>query len=566
MINFYDFEVYPKLWCVTIINPYTKEESVIVNDKEKLEKYYNAHKKEIWCGYNSRNYDSWILKGILCGFDPYDISKFIISGGKGFEYSSLLKKYTLYDYDTMDKFNSLKTLEAFMGNDIRETEISFDYDGEFTPEMIEQVLRYNLHDVEQTIEVFMRKKADFQAHIDLIKNFNLPMSYISKTQAQLSAIILDCKRQSHDDEWDIQFVPTLKIERYRHVLDWFKDYSNYDYKKSLKVDVCGIPHMFGWGGIHGCQPEPIHRKGCIIHVDVTSYYPSIMIEYGFLTRNCKEPNKFKQIYDKRVQLKKEGKKKEQAPYKIILNSTYGICKDPHSLAYDPRQANNVCVNGQLMLLDLLEHLEGHCEILQSNTDGLIIQIEDTDEAFNTVDDICYEWEQRTHMSLGFDIIDEIWQGDVNNYVFHFQDKNEYERKGAYVKELSDLDNDLPIVNTAIVEFMTKGVPVEDTVCGCHDLSQFQKIVKISSKYLNGVHNGQTLTDKTFRVFASKDTSDTSIYKVKAGKNPEKFANTPINCFIANGKIAGEEVPEKLDRNWYIDIAKKRLKEKFNIES
>jgi DNA polymerase elongation subunit (family B) len=160
-----------------------------------------------------------------------------------------------------------------------------------------------------------------------------------------------------------------------------------------------------------------------------------MIEYDFLTRNCKDKKKFKQIYDKRVELKKAGKKKEQAPYKIILNSTYGICKDKYSNAYDPRQANNVCINGQLMLLDLLEHLEGHAEIIQSNTDGIILQVEDNPHAIQTMKDICQEWMDRTKMGLGFDEIDEIWQKDVNNYIVSFSCQKDVNELKSRLKEV-----------------------------------------------------------------------------------------------------------------------------------
>jgi DNA polymerase len=326
------------------------------------------------------------------------------------------------------------------------------------------------------------------------------------------------------------------------------------------MDVCGVPHQFGWGGLHGAPDQPIHRKGLLLHVDVTSFYPTIMIVYDMLSRNVKDKSVYKQIYDTRVALKKAGKKAEQAPYKIILNSTYGICKDPSSSAYDPRQANNVCVNGQLLLLDLLEHLEGHCEVIQSNTDGLIIQIPDTDEAFNMVDDICYEWESRTGMKLGFDVITEIWQKDVNNYLFKFED-GKIERKGAWVKPLNNLDNDLPIINVALVQYMVNDVPVEDTIYGCDHLREFQKIVKVSSKYICGWHNHQKLQDKTFRVFASKDQNDTIIGKVKLKNGQqvvEKFANTPEHCFIWNAAVNFVDVPEKLDKKYYVDIAKARL--------
>lgn len=286
-----------------------------------------------------------------------------------------------------------------------------------------------------------------------------------------------------------------------------------------------------------------------------------MIEHNFLTRNCKNPKKFKEIYDTRMALKKAGKKKEQAPLKILLNSTYGICKYKYSKAYDPLQANNVCVNGQLMLLDLLEKLENHCELIQSNTDGIIIKIKDDEKSFTIIDDICFEWEQRTKMKLSFETGCKIWQKDVNNYIFQLDDGT-FERKGGYVKELSALDYDLPIINKAVFDFLTKKIPVEKTVNECNSLIEFQKIVKVSSKYKYAYHNGIKYdTMKTFRIFASKNANDSFIGKQKEeNATIEKFANTPEKCFIDNSDVKNKSVPLHLNKQWYIDLALKRIED------
>lgn len=561
MLIFYDFEVFKHDWLVVLIDPIKRYEQVIINDRERLMQFYKQHKNSIWIGFNSRNYDQYILKGILCDFNPYGISKWIIVERKsGYRFSSLLNNYPVNNYDVGSKFYGLKQLEGFMGNDIRETSVPFDIDRKLTEKEINETVKYCRHDVEQTIEVWMYNKHDFDAQMDLIKTFKLPLSSISKTKAQLTATALGCQTKRFDDEWDISFIPTIKLNKYRHIMDWFKDPENFKEGQKLNTVVCGIPHTFGLGGIHGAPKEPIHRRGLLIHVDVTSYYPSLMIEYDLLSRAVRDKQVFKDIYDKRVALKKAGMKKEQAPYKIILNSTFGITNDPFSLAYDPRRNHEVTINGQLLLLDLLEKLEGHCELIQSNTDGLIIQIEDDDEAFCKVDDICFDWEKRSRMSLGFDFISEIWQKDVNNYIFKFENGN-LERKGAYVKPLNPIDNDLPIVNKALVDYMTKGIPIEETIMGCDEMIMFQKIVKISGKYLHGIHNGKELNDKTFRVFASRDLDDGAIYKRKnMNKNPEKFANTPERCFIYNDDVNALKVPEKLDKWWYVELTKKRLKD------
>ena len=563
-LNFYDFEVFVHDWCVTIINPIEKIMTVIVNDVGALKRYYKKHQDQFWVGYNSRNYDTFIMKGLLLGMNPKKVNDdIILRNMKGWQINREFKNVKFLNFDIYTK-NSLKTLEGFMGNDIRETEVDFNLQRKLTPQEIRQTIKYNIHDVEQTIEVFRRNIYLYESQIQLIETFGMDIELIGATQAQLTARILGCQQVKRDDEFDIKLVPTLHLKKYVYAKEWFENKDNLDYKKSFGLTVCGVPHQFGWGGLHGCPEEPLHSTGRIYHIDVTSYYPSIMIKYNFLTRNTDDKKRYTQIYDIRVQLKKEGKKKEQAPYKIVLNGAYGMTKDKYSLAYDPRQANNVCVNGQLMLLDLLEHLEPYITLIQSNTDGLIIQIEDDEEKINKVMNICHRWEHRTGMGLGFDEITEIFQKDVNNYVFRFA-SGKLERKGAYVMELDDLNNDLPIVNKALVDYMMNGIAVEETIGNCDEIKQFQKIVKVSSNYEGAWHNGEYLHDKTFRVFASKDKKDTYLGKFKyKGATIEKFGNTPDFAFIMNENVNGVKVTKKLDKQWYIDLANKRL-EDFGIK-
>lgn len=554
-------------WLVVIIEPYEQKTTVIINDPELLERFYNEHKQSIFIGYNTRHYDQYVFKGILCGFDAWEINDFIINKKMpGWRFSDILNNISLYNYDVA-KLNDggLKTLESYLGNNIQETSVPFDIDRPLTPAEIRETVKYCTHDVEQTIEVFMQRQAEFDAHMALITTFGLPLSYINKTQVQLSAKILNCERVERFDEWEIDIVPTLRLSKYKHVLTWFMDQTKKrSYSARLQTEIAGVPHTFAWGGAHGARLK-YHKRGLLLHIDVESYYPLLMIVYGFLTRNSRNPEKFTEIYEKRVALKRAGKKKEQAPYKIVINGTFGISKDPTSPAYDPKQANNICINGQLLLVDLIEKLEAvpGFELVQSNTDGLIVSIPDTDEAFYMTDDICWEWEKRTGMKLAFDVITEIYQKDVNNYVFRFED-GKIERKGAYVQEATPLKNDLTIVNTALVAFMMNGTPVEDTINACDDLNLFQKVVKVSNKYLCAWHNGKRQQEKTFRVFASADARDGSIYKQKTeGATLEKFANTPAHCTIYNYQIT-PETRLKLDKRYYIELAKKRLKD-YGIE-
>lgn len=132
-----------------------------------------------------------------------------------------------------------------------------------------------------------------------------------------------------------------------------------------------------------------------------------------------------------------------------------------------------------------------------------------------------------------------------------------------------------------------GVHPSRTISECNDLIEFQKVVKVSSKYAFAVHCPATQTlikkdlfgnestetsyevkrlqDKTFRVFASTRPDDGFIGKCKReDSKPEKFANTPEKCFIWNESVIGVKCPEYLDKQWYINLAQKRIFEKFGL--
>lgn len=194
------------------------------------------------------------------------------------------------------------------------------------------------------------------------------------------------------------------------------------------------------------------------------------------------------------------------------------------------------------------------------------------------------------MKMDFDtFMGDIYQKDVNNYFLVDRETGAVKAKGAYVKKLSDLDYDLPTVNRAISEYFSHKTTPEETIMGCGDLRDFQKGCKSfqqiwmcallpcyhygenqgrkgRSKNVKRFSGGEVQTDKTFRVFASTDRSKGGLFKVSGKvvkgrkKNPEKFGNTPEHCFIINDDVTNLPVPDELDRQYYIDLAWKRLKD------
>lgn len=568
---------------VVIIDPSNRQEHVFVNDREGFIEFYNQHMNDIWIGFNSRHYDQYITKACICGFDLKKVNDYIITKGQpGWKFSSLFRNIPLNNYDVMGNVDrGLKFFEGSMGNDIRETSVPFDIDRKLTQEELDETVKYCRHDVMQTIQVFLHRKEDFEGILGLVKyacqGKPLDLSLISKTKAQLSATILEATQKSHNDEFDIDFPDTIQIKKYTAVLDWYKDPENRCYvkhvpgkktpeKTKLDIMIAGVPHTFAWGGVHGAL-EKYHGEGYFLNMDVASLYPSLMIRYNLHSRNIKDPKKFEEIYHQRLEYKKQ-KNPLQAVLKLVLNSTYGVMKDKNNGLYDPLQANRVCVYGQLLLLDLIEHLEPHCKIIQSNTDGILIKMpdgQDEQKWYDLIDDIAYDWEQRTGLQLEFDEYRKVFQGDVNNYIVVDAEGN-YKSKGAYVKKLSALDyGDFPIVNKALVNYMVHNIPIENTINACDDLKEFQMVTKIGGKYKHLIHEGKILNEKCVRVFASIDQNAGGLTKVSMRTDkPEKVANSPEHCFLFNGDLTDIKVPTTLDKEWYITMANRRLKEKFGI--
>ena len=302
--------------------------------------------------------------------------------------------------------------------------------------------------------------------------------------------------------------------------------------------------------------------------DVGSYYPAEMIEYDWLSRNVKDKYKFKKMRDERIIMKRKGDPR-QYPRKIVLNGAYGASKDKFNGLYDPKMANNVCINGQLFLVDLMEKLDGKCQLIQSNTDGILIKLY-RDEDYDKIIEICQEWCKRTRMELDYKVYNRVFQKDVNNYIL-VDEKGKLKTKGSYVKKLSNIDNQLPIVNKAIVNYFVYNIPVEKTILESDKYIDFQLIVRAGKKYdyvvkenIDEESYGREefiIKEKVNRVFASKNPKHGGINKKHNTKTKtDKIGGTPECCFIDNGNILDKPIPDDLDKQWYIDLAKKRINE------
>lgn len=565
---FYDFEVFKNDWLVVF-----KENNnfvVIVNDKTLLKNYIKNNEKSILIGFNNYNYDDLILAGLLIDKDPYELSKKIIGGGRP------RLKLNLITLDVMQELPlgvGLKSSQANLGYSIVETPIDFNLDRKLTKLELEDVIKYCKNDVNSTIELFNLRSDYFTSKFEIVNEFGLDVENVKKTRAVLSSKVLKCQKinipkdRLHIDydkhiNWNI--IP-------KEIVDFFKK-CEYDYRcggdfkeiesRKLKLMVAGVPHVYAFGGLHGAI-EKYTGTGTYLHIDVSSYYPSLIIVDNFMSRASTDPQMFTKLRETRYMYKAK-KDPRQKIYKILINATFGAMKSEFNPLFDPKQANNICINGQLILTQLILELSPYCQLIQSNTDGLVVKY---NENYEQVEAIVKDFGKRFGLTFDIDKIVKIAQRDVNNYAIQFEDGH-IEAKGRFSKFNGGtfMQNSLTIIDKALVNHYIYDIPVHQTVIDCYkknDLAPFQIICKMGSTY-DGMYyeygeDGSTnliVTQKVNRVFATKDKKHWGIYKRK-GDSYQKIANTSEHNIIHNEELATFD-KSKLDLNYYIDLCKKNL--------
>lgn len=564
----YDFEVFKYDWLVVFKEP-SKEHTVIYNDVDELKGFFNQHKNDIFVGFNNRHYDDYIMKAVLSDMNPKVVNDWIITDEKqGWEFPGLNNIYFL----SLDLRNdipggvslSLKEIESNLGMSIEESSVSFDIDRKLTKEEIEETEFYCKHDVDATEQLYYQRFDYIKSKLQIINAFKLPIRCISMTNAQLTAEVMGARKRKYYDE-NIYDMPECVDVKDQEVLSFFANPQ--DATRSLDKEICGIPHTIAYGGLHGAI-ENSHFKGNLFNFDVSSYYPSMIIMFDFMSRSVSDKNKplYKKIRDDRFVYKREGNSLADA-YKLILNTLFGAMGYVYNKLYDLKMNRQVCITGQLLLIDLLEKLRPYISLLQSNTDGVLFQTDNIEVCRKIV----HSWEEKTGLQMEEDTVDEIYQKDVNNYIM-LEKNGDIKTKGGYVKNYSIkkgkekfgnyVSNSMTIIDEAIVKYLLFNVPVESTITCCNDPMRFQITTKKGPTYKRVVWevNGEEIeTNNVNRVFASSDEKYGKLIKVKQNGRRDTIGSLPEHCLVFNKDIKEFDI-NLIDKYWYVREAKNRIKD------
>ena len=576
MTGFFDFEVFKKDWLVVFIGQ-DDSEIVVWNDPAILRKA--LEKFDCLVGFNNHNYDDLILTGIMAGYNNYEVWKLsnaIVTNGN-IENKIKVMARKLPSLDTKQELPpslSLKEIEANLGMNIVETPVSFDIDRALEDKEVDVVIEYCRHDVETTKKVFMLRKDYFESKFDICKEFKLDKLDVRKTRANLASKVLKCSKDrlpegvlENKDRLNITIVDELRVENipneilnfYKNIRQRFEDGENFEIleKEKLVYTLAGVEHTFAFGGLHGAR-ENYAYEGKMLNVDVGSYYPSMIINFNFMSRASEHPELYKNLYDTRMEYK-NNKDPKQGIYKILLNGTFGALKSEFNDLFDPVMSNNICVNGQLILTDLIMSLRPYAELVQTNTDGILIKYKDKD--LDTIKTICSEWELNYGLTLDYEYVEKIVQRDVNNYILKTKD-GKIKGKGLFANfDGGNFEkNNLTVIDMALKDYYINSIDIKDTITNMitnKNLMPLQQVAKMGGTFDCMEHNGQEV-QKVNRIFATWDNSYGAINKVKNNNGVKKYNKIPNSsdkCVINNETLDTLDT-NLLDLDYYVKLVEK----------
>lgn len=592
----YDTEVFAHDFIVVFKDYDTGEYAIFHNDNDGVRDFITDD--AMYCGFNSKGYDQHIIKAIVAGFSTEEVkavNDWIISGQQGWECPLLFGVYYRFNnVDIMDDMQmglSLKAIEGHLGMNIEETEVDFNLDRPLTPDEIALTIKYCKHDVDATEQV-TRLRKDYllnKLHLGRQKNIS-DVNALAMTNAKLTALYLDARKQEYKDEREYQY-PTNLCREYipQEVFEFFDrlhDKTIPDdelFKSKLNISVGECPVTLGFGGIHGAIPfyQEEEKDGRLIrNNDVASYYPHLMTIGGYTSRSIPYPQIYADMLEKRMVAKKNGDTATANALKLVANTTYGAMLNKYNDLFDPLMGRSVCITGQLFLLELSQHLIAECstlKIVQLNTDGIMVSFDESE--YEKVLEITKEWEQRTGFELEEDKIKRIVQKDVNNYVeipegdlYDEKGKPRWKIKGGYlVRGIApagafNVNNNANIVAKAIIDYFVNDIPVEQTIDECDEIFEYQMIAKAGAKYKDAYHLvfGEKISvQKVNRIYATADEGYGKIYKVKAENDmTAKIESLPEHCIIDNDN---KLTIDKVDKTFYIELAKKRINDYMGIK-
>ena len=576
---------------------------------------YQFNTNKIFAGYNNIHYDNPIINYIIDYYNVmkdktyieicksiFNLSKTILNSKEGEE--GIWKKWKYQQwFESFDLLTMLYSTQLRVG--LKEMQVTmqypnvqefvYDWDIPLVESKFDEMIQYNINDVESTSELLDRCKKDIELRIAIEDEYGVRV--LSKDGVNIGMKIITQKylEKTGQTWWDIKdlrspmdkiplkdvILPFVKYDSpiLKDMLDTLKKQTvspgrkGYEYKFIFN----NLRYTIGVGGIHSVNdPEIIIPKEdeYLIDCDVASLYPSMLIQHKFYPKHLGP--EFLEIYSKireeRLEAKHNGDKVKNETLKFALNGLSGNLQNEHNFCYSPFAVMQIRVNGQLLLLMLAEKLvEIGCKIIQANTDGLFLICKKY--KYEEYQKVCKEWEKLTKLELEEDRFEAMYQYAINDYIavkegYHkTKDKKLIKTKGMFITEVLLGKGLSPkIIPEAIINYFVDNIPVEETIKSCRDIRKFLKAEKTGKQWT--VEYNDKIQQRINRFYVSNN--GYYLWKFKTDSGVKEYQNmlkgyavTLHNTFYSDEdlqwKYAQGETFESIydiNYNYYISQCKK----------
>jgi len=562
----YDVEIFPNVFHAVIYDTELKTRTCIEiserkNDIRNLIRLFTENDNKIFVGYNNHHYDDVIINYIIDYKEkltdlPYrricqslfNLSSYIVKDEEGsrerlkrWKYAHYFKSMDLLTMQFSQKLRvGLKTMQVTMHYK-NVQEYNGDFDQPLPVDKIDEMIAYNINDVESTSELLNRLKEQVelrlfieQEHgIDCLSMDSVKMAetFLLEKYSQQSGIPKNVIKEMRSP---MDYIPLkdviLPFIRYKNpklqaVLEDMKKQIVYSKERKgyeNKFVISNVVYSVGVGGIHSINTPKIFHPGedeFIGHADVASMYPSLLIEYQWGPRHLGKLfcDLFAGLKVERLEAKHTGQKVKNLFLKIVLNSPTGKMQQEVSWMYDPLNVFKIRINGQLILLMLVDRLlDLGCEIIQVNTDGVVYRAKNT--LREGIQEAISEVERITRLEFESDEYEAFYQYAINDY-FGVLKGGEIEEKGMFITKTKLGKGLAPVViPKAIIAYFTQGTPVTEFIEKDKDIRDFLMSQAVDKKFK--VVHGDKPIQRINRFYAS--TNGPYLYKVKKNENPGHF--------------------------------------------
>lgn len=232
------------------------------------------------------------------------------------------------------------------------------------------------------------------------------------------------------------------------------------------------------------------------HYDITSFYPSLMVEYNIAPAHLNNGvfvKLVKWLRDTRVQAKHseeefiDGIPKDVLAQvlKIVINALYGKLGYEYGDICDRLAVLKVTINGQLMIMMLCEELElNGIEVVSANTDGIVVKLYKRD--LQNFEEITTKWKSLTRFGADSEDYLKYINRDINNYMAQ-ELNHKITYKGDFNPMMYAVDlqkgYDMPIVAQAVSNYFINNKPVLDTLYECTNILDFCKTQNVNRKFV-----------------------------------------------------------------------------------